>query len=498
MATSHRVKTIAVLANVVGSGIASLLFTRYIGAQYSAGSLAIFGSASNLLGIATLAAISITATVGRHILQAIHRGQSERASKLAATAIWVGTGLAALAAVLLFAASPTTFDVLKIPFADRRDAAIMFGAMLAAMVVLQVRSTLQAAYFRADRMDLLNLVSLAETLLRVTVTVALAAALGTSLAYLGLGSLAAAILTTIVVVVAWRRIMPDISLRPSQVDRTELRFLSGFGGWLLVDQVGILAATQLDLVFVTSLAPRTEADCYAAAVSVVYMVRFLLGSIAANSNPELAALHAKGEDLQAQEVAEGAASRLAMIGALPIGAILGLGPYLFASWIGPAFSNAWIPAAIGAVTLIAIGPQNVWFGVANAMNRVRAASISGVIAGLLGLGIGVLWLRESPAETWRVAAAIAIALIVRGLWFAVGYLPKLDVRPQKSLAYLPAAFGWTILSSAIFWGLSAIPTDSELLPLAVKLTVGSAIYAGVAIAFLRFTPSKKNLADSVR
>lgn len=246
-------------------------------------------------------------------------------------------GLVALGIGLAIAGVfPTIFDVAP----PVRSAAQLLVIVLAIDLAISVPGdTFGAALIGLQRFDLINF-----TLIAVSVSQALAWAL---VLYLGGGLVALGAVTAGISLlgqgarfVLARRLVPEISLRPSGFTRSLVRPFAGLSMWFALRDVAQVVRSRIDTVVVGILLGVAAAGIYGVGQKLALIVERMSYPVVTTFFPYSAELMARN-DAQGLRSAVLIGTRLSLGIGGPLCLVLGLlaGPALDV-WVGPAFADA--------------------------------------------------------------------------------------------------------------------------------------------------------------
>lgn len=286
-----------------------------------------------------------------------------------------------------------------------RPAAQLLVVILAVDLAVSVPGdTFGAALIGLQRYDLTNI-----TLIAVTVTQAIAWAVVLSF---GGGLVALGVVTAVISLagqaarfILVRRLVPELSLRPANFDRSLVRPFAGLSAWFALRDIALVVRSRIDTVVVGLLLGVASAGIYGVGQKLALIIERLSHPVVKTFFPHSAELTARN-DTEGLRAAVLIGTRLSLGIGGPLCLVLGLlaGPLLDV-WVGPAFSDARLvvvylasAAAVkivtytGVVTLGGMGearrPSLVASGEA-ALNLVLSV-VLGTRMGLSGVALATL------------------------------------------------------------------------------------------------------------
>lgn len=311
-------------------------------------------------------------------------------------------GLVALGVGLAIAGLfPTIFDLDPVV----RPAAQLLIVVLALDLAISVPGdTFGAALIGLQRYDLIN-----ATLIAVRVGQAVAWAItlafGGGLVALGVVTAVISLAGQVARLLIVRHLVPELSLRISDFDRSLVRPFAGLSVWFALRDIALVVRSRIDTVVVGLLLGVASAGIYGVGQKLALIVERLSYPVVTTFFPYSAELTAR-DDIEGLRSAVLIGSRLSLGIGGPLCLVLGLlaGPLLDV-WVGPEFSDARLvvvylagAAAIKIVTYTGVvalggmgearGPSLVASGEA-ALNLVLSV-VLGTRLGLSGVALATL------------------------------------------------------------------------------------------------------------
>src|SRR5579859_264378 len=201
----------------------------------------------------TLITFGIDAAVARSLTMALERDDHLDANRIFNVALWGNLALASLLVVPAIAAIANVGHILRIPPGYETPARWLFAGTVAAFLLNQIRTPFGVSSFCRNRLDLQNLVVVAETLTRVGLVVFCFLVFAPRIEYVGAAILAGTIVSTLGMIWLWKTLTPSLRIRLGEFDWAMLRTLSGTGVWVIVSQLGVILYMNIDLLVANRL-----------------------------------------------------------------------------------------------------------------------------------------------------------------------------------------------------------------------------------------------------
>ncbi len=303
-----------------------------------------------ITGSLALVDLRIAAAVTRFAADAWARGEVERLSRLASTALtfYIALGLLEVAGAAVFLLAPT-HPPLKFPAAVAAEGSFTLVAAVAVFAINSAASVFVGLLQGLQRFDLTALVAVGGTCLRAVGVVAVLG-LGGGLRELVLVEGALALFQGLVTYLQTRRFLPELRLIPSRVAGSLLRELGAFGLKLQVAHLAFLVSFHGDKLLLSFFLGLPAVAFYDLGSKVAYLMRGLPLLLVSAAGPAASALEAGGDRARLWNLyLKGTAYLIAAGTPLVVFTTVGAGPIL-RLWLGADF-----PEARQAVQLLAVG-----------------------------------------------------------------------------------------------------------------------------------------------
>jgi len=334
----------------------------------------------------------------------------------------------------------------------------MFTCTLVVFLMTTISTPFEVSSFCRNRFDLRNIVAIASTLVRIGVLVLLFTIMTPSLASVGTGLLAGAVVALIGVLILWRVLTPTLVIRLWAFSRAMLSRLLQTGIWVSIDNTGALLFLSIDLLVVNHLLGSDATGRYNALLQWSALLRTFAGVIAAVFTPTIFAYYARKDMPGLVTYARRAVKFLGLVMALPIALICGLAGPLLHVWLGHRFQTAALAPLLSLMTLhlsvnLAFMPL---LSIQMATNNVRWPGVVTFLMGAGNLGLALLLAGPMHWGMYGVAAAGAIMLTAKNVFFTPLYAAHILRRPWWTFynELLPHVIV-TVCTAALGWGIAS-------------------------------------------
>jgi len=434
----------------------------------------------------------LDAALARSLTIALEREDHENANRIFNVALWGNLALAALLVVPAAAAIANVEHILRIPPGYEASTRWLFAGTVAAFLLNQIRTPFGVSSFCRNRLDLLNLVAVCETLTRVGLVVFLFMVFAPRIEYVGVAILAGTMVSALGMIWLWKALTPSLHMRLGEFDWTMLRNLCGTGGWVIVSQLGVMLYMNIDLLVANRLFGAEQSGRYAAVLQLPALLRLLSTAVGEIFAPTMFQMYARG-DIDALVVYLNRAIKfVGLVMALCIGLICGFSEPLLRLWLGPSFGSLAPLLSLMAIHLCVNLSMYPLYAVPLAANRVRVPGLVTLAIGVGNLLLALLLARVFGWGLYGLAAAGAITLTVRHLLFTPLYGARVLQRPyttfyRRAVPIVLATLATAGLCRLILWGW----TISNWVDLGAAALGVSLLFA--ATVYLLLTPKERLL-----
>jgi membrane protein EpsK len=244
----------------------------------------------------------------------------------------------------------------------------------------------------------------------------------------------------------WRKLTPELGISIKKIHKPRLQQLATMGGWLLVDQIGVLLLLHIDLIFVNKLFGCTSAGEYASVQQWSKMVSLLGHAFAVVLTPVMLILYANQERDRIINMAKSSVKFMGLVMALPIGLICGFSSPLLLIWLGPEYKK------LAPLMLLLIGHRIIsssvlpLFPINVAANKVKIPSIVTLSTGLGNIILALVFALGLSWGLYGVGAAGAITITLRNVLFSPWYTSKiLEINQNLILKSMLPGVIWGII-----------------------------------------------------
>jgi membrane protein EpsK len=443
---SHQQFGLNVFSNIAAYAvnlIIGLWFTPYLIRNLGIASYGLVPLANSITSYMSIITLSLNGAVGRFLTIDIQRDKSDQANITFNTAL-VGSILISLISlpivIGIVSSIPYVFNVIP---GDETAAQLLFLFILLSFFITTIESCFSVSSWAKSRFDLRNIVLILSNIFRVVFVVVFFNLTNPSIWQVGLGIFFASVIGLAGDYIIWKKLTPNLSIKPRLFDRFRIRELFSMGGWMVINQIGSLLFLNIDLIVANIVLGAKLAGEYGSILLFSTLLRGLTGTVTGVLTPMVVTKYALN-DLDNMTRFSTQAVRLLGLGVgLSVGLICGLGGPFLQLWLGKDFGSLWLLLVLMVFHLpinLAVLPL---FAIQTALNRVKLPGIVTLVMGIINLLLALFFTIVLNWGTYGIAAAAAIVLSLKNVIFT----PIYGAYTQK----LP----WYTYMRAVFPGLVA-------------------------------------------
>lgn len=220
------------------NGLISFWLPPFLVKKLGIGAYGLIPLSSALIGYATIVTVAINNSLSRFLALDLTNHNYEAANKTWNTAFTSLSVLLVILAPVLFIFSFNITKFISVPDGIGHDVSILFTCVSVAFVMSAFTSIFNSSAYIANRLDLVNRVSVINTYTRVLFIFAIFFLISVSLAGYGVSILFASIISSSYSFYLFRKFTPTIKINFKLFDKSVLSEMLSMGWWLIVIQLG--------------------------------------------------------------------------------------------------------------------------------------------------------------------------------------------------------------------------------------------------------------------
>ncbi|KQS30693.1 hypothetical protein ASG33_09890 [Dyadobacter sp. Leaf189] len=377
-----------------------------------------------LISYAGLITIAVNGSLSRFLSLDLANDNHKQANITFNTAF---VSLLALVAILVPLLGIFSFNVasfLSIPTHIVQEGIVLFICTSIAFLVSTFTSLFNTSAYLANRLDLVNRVTVINTFIRVGLILIIFLFVKVSLGLYGISMVIASLLAGIYSYILFAKYTPYLSLNTKLFDKSILQNLLSMGGWLVVIQLGNILFLQIDLLLINTMIGSAEAGKYGALLQWSNMIRTLSITLSGALGPLILKLYSMNKIEELIKLSKLSTKILSLSIAVIVSVLCLVSTQFLTLWIGPSFSQYGelfnlmlisLPINLGILPL---------FSINRAYNKLRIPGLFTCFMGLVNLILAYCLVRFTDMGLYGIVIASIVVLTVKNFIFIPIYVAK--------------------------------------------------------------------------
>jgi membrane protein EpsK len=377
--------------------------------------------ASMITSYMGLVTFGLDTAVGRYLTISLAREDHRDANRVFNVAFWGNVAITVLLAIPAFAAIANVQHLVRIPPGYEAATRWLFAGTVAAFFLNEIKSPFLVPCFSLNRLDLQNVVMVAETLARAGLVVFLFLVVAPRIEYVGAGILAGTVVSMLGAIWFWKKLTPSLRIRLRDFDWSMLKSMCHTSGWVIISEIGVMLYVNIDLVVANRLFVPVESGHYAAVVQLPALLITLGMTVGQVFAPTMYQKYARGNFEELAGYLNRAIKFVGLVLALVVGLVCGFAKPLLGLWLGPVFGSLAPLLCLMAVPVCLALCMYPLYAVPLAANRVKVPGLVTLAIGVLNLALALFLAKVLGWGLYGIAAAGALSRTLRNFVFAPLY-----------------------------------------------------------------------------
>jgi O-antigen/teichoic acid export membrane protein len=369
--------------------ILGMLLTRYLIRTLGPAEYSVVPLSFQLMTFFTLITSSVNASVGRYLTIEMTRGELDAARRTFNSSFW---GMMIVFSVLVPAAVAMAW--LSPHFLNFAEGAVAESqrVLLASAIsffIITTSSTLMVSAFARNRLDLQNYVRIGWHVIRVSTPFALIGWFGWGLDGVSVGIVLGALTHFTLSVRTWRKLNPELTLRPKWFSKKRFWELTDMSIWLMLDKIGRVLQFNASIVVVNLILGAAAAGRYGAIMIFGRSLILYNRSMRLVATPVIYAMYGRGDYEHVKRFLISFVRFEGIMLALPLAGLIVLAEPLLTIWLGPQYADLapvviWM--MIGLIMTMPNVPVRIIFA---ATKKVRVPGILSMSVGIINIMLSI-------------------------------------------------------------------------------------------------------------
>jgi O-antigen/teichoic acid export membrane protein len=479
------------------NGFISFWLPPFLIKKLGIGAYGLIPLSTAMVGYAAIVTVAINSSLSRFLALDINTNNHVAANRTFNTAFTSLFVLLMCLAPLLILFSLNISSFISIPTGTDRDVSFLFICVSISFILSSFTSVFNSSAYVANRLDLVNRVSVINSYTRMILIFAIFLLIQVSLFGYGVSILVASCISSAYSFYLFRKFTPDIKIDFKLFNKSILNDLLSMGGWLVVIQLGNILFLHIDLLVINKTMGNVAAGKYGIILQWSNMIRTLAISLSGALGPLILNLYAKKDFEQMIKLTKLSNKVLSLFVGCIVSVLCIIAPALLSIWISPEFAAyKWLFILVILPLPINLGVLPL-FSLNRAYNKVKIPGIYTCIMGALNLILVIVLVKTTNLQLYGVAIASGLVLTFKNFVFMPMYVAhNMGI---KKTSFLSASMSSVVLVGLAL-GLSLIYTNFFELGNWFQLIFHSGIlfllFSGISFLLLNGT-EKKTILNTI-
>jgi membrane protein EpsK len=420
---------------------------------------------------------ALHSALSRFLTISLEQGDEGRANKIFNTALFGLIGVIILFSFLILPFSVVFPTIFNVPAGWEKDVRWLLVTIAISFFITVIGSNFSVSLFMYSQFLKSNVVEFIALLARMGFIVIIFYFLPARLWYTGGGALIGSIVAILSYIMLWKRYTPELNIKVTAFDQSQLSSLMSMGWWVVVTRVGSLLLNRIDLIVVNIFFGAALTGGYASAAQFSLLIEYLVSAAGNVVRPIILIKYAQKDLSGLNQISSQAVKLLGLSLAIPVGLLCGFSRPLLIIWLGPSFDylSILLVIIVGHLSLnLSVRPLQ---HVLNAYNKVRWPGIATLIGGGVGLGLAIIFAAWGKWGGAGIALAGALVLFGKNTLFIPIYTARVMELPWWTFfpSLLPSIIG-TVFVGITAYGFSQIMMPNTWFSLARCGAIVSIVY----------------------
>ncbi len=419
------INIVTAVINISVTAVISFFLTPYIVDTLGAAANGFVNLANNFISYATLVKTALDSMGSRFIMMAYYKGEHEKVKRYYSSLLFGDVILGVTMAVLSAAVIWNLEKLLNVPEHLVGDVKLLFALVFANFIISTVINAWSTAPYIKNKLYLTSSTAALSVIIRALIILALFVSLDARVSFVGVGTLAAGIMTSAAYYFYKRSLFPDLHVRAKDFSWRTIWELVSSGIWNSISSLGSILTNGLDLVIANLFVGPTEMGVLSVSKTMPAFVLVLNESVGNAFTPSLIIDYAKKQNDNIVKTIRQASKILSIMCALPAGFLFVYGKEFYALWQPTQKAESlYLLTVIALVDVVVFSGMRPLHSVFTVVNKVRQSSLATIVTGVVSTVITLLMLKFTNFGIFAIAGVSVACCFVRNLVFIIPFSAK--------------------------------------------------------------------------
>ncbi len=360
---------------------------------------------------------SINTSIARYLTIAIQKKEWKNANEIFNSAIIAIFVFIVIQALLLYFLLIEIDTILTVPPEFLNDVKVLFLLTFLGYFLSLISSVFTTIMFAYNRIDLQKGLDILRYIFRFLTIILCFSFISPNVKYVGLANIFSSIAVFIGSFIYYRKTAPELKINPAYTRFSILKKLSHMGFWTMINTIGTIIFLRVDIFLINKFLGTEKAGEYAILLEWSKLLRVFAGFLTSVINPLILISYSNNRIKDVIEFEKLGIKTLSIIIGVLAGLICAFAHPLLTLWVG------FEEKKLAFLLILIIAPLSInisvkpMFALFTALNKVRIPGIITLMAGLVNLGLAILFLTRYNLGMMGVALSSALILTLKNLLF---------------------------------------------------------------------------------
>ncbi|PSV98598.1 lipopolysaccharide biosynthesis protein [Photobacterium iliopiscarium] len=360
---------------------------------------------------------TLTTSITRQITTALHNNDIDKVIRVFNTSLTLMIMIIIFLFIILNFSIGSIDGLIDIPIGFEGNVEFLFYIIIVNFLLSLITANFSVSMYACNRMDYMQINTAFRVVIRCLLIYLLFNYDQASLPNVAIATLGSGILSLLYALYFFRKLTPEIKINLLAFDKNEVKGICVIGGWLLINQLGFILFSKVDLLIVNKMLGIESSSLYSLAIQFSDLLKIFAGVIGGVLGPVTMILYSTGKTKEMRDITFVFSKLMSLTCSILIILICFYSDSIIRLWIGDEYIN--INGLVWAVTIPLIISVGVYplFSVNVAMNKVNIPALLNLILGAIGILVAIVLIENTELGYYAVAISTGSMLVIKNLIF---------------------------------------------------------------------------------
>ncbi len=380
------INLIAKIISYATTMLISFFLTPYLVEKIGKEAYSFYPLANNFVNYMSVITIALNSMASRFITITLTKGDKRKANEYFVSIFYANLIMALVLLIPMLLIVAFLEHILDIPIALVGSVKLLFSLVFISMLVNLLTTVFGVAVFSQNRLELASIADIIIGITRVALYAILFLVFDPNIAYVGVVSLAVAVLTVLIQRYYTHKLLPFMEFKREYFNPHAIKEVVSSGVWNSVNQIGVTLLSTIGLMICNRLYGASAGGDYSIALTIPQFMNGIVNMLSAVFLPGLTIKYARGDKQEVINHVHMAQNTIGMIVNIPIAIFMAVGINFFKLWM-PSVD----PNHLQILSFLAIGyllVTSVAWPISNlntVMNKVKVPALVMLATGVVNV-----------------------------------------------------------------------------------------------------------------